>query len=560
MYTLIRNTELAEASFQQYDLTNPIFVDTETCQDEGKSKGGLYGQVRLVQVYQIGWKQAIIYDCYFVDLQVLLKKLQPFHHVYHNASYDLHTINCYTEQYYIPKDVDDTLYLGRLKYYEKTSRFGFYECLRAASLEDDNIRNIDKKANQKSDWGGVLTPTMLKYAAMDVLYLSLLYEDCKDMLEDRAYQLDKVSMIHAIEYSRRGIPIHTPTLQKMLLKATTAYEKVLLELPVNPNSPKQCKELLGTEKTDMDTLEHLKLEGNKQAGMIRDARQLSKTVTFLKRYKRDRIYGFYNACGTITGRMSCTGGDRYDHANTQQIPRRVLPCIQAGEGKVLVYKDYAGLELRMAVVWVGEPTMERLMREGTDVHTYTGAIIYKKPMEQLTDYERMIGKICNFLLVYGGSVNVLQATIRAWGQILMPLDECRDIHRKWFEAYPYFKAWHDMNKRMLNVYGYADVYTALGRNVRAYSINDALNIPIQGSSSEVTKMSLKYLKERYPDENLISTIHDSNTLEVDENDADLWIGRLNECMIDAWYYVIKDLELPDLPMPPEAKSSKVWDF
>jgi len=68
------------------------------------------------------------------------------------------------------------------------------------------------------------------------------------------------------------------------------------------------------------------------------------------------------------------------------------------------------------------------------------------------------------------------------------------------------------------------------------------------------------LKSRHPNENLISTIHDSNTLLVDEDKADYWVDALNSAMVDAWYEVIKGLAIPDLPMPKEAEYKKVWEF
>jgi DNA polymerase I-like protein with 3'-5' exonuclease and polymerase domains len=561
MYQLIRTPDEALESFEAYDKSKLLFCDTETMTHEGKSKGGLYGRVRLFQVYQVGWKKALMYDCMFLDLLDLLDKLQPFKHVYHNASYDLHTVNCYTPETYLPADLEDTVYMARLALWEKGNRFGFYQCLEMCGLVDDTIRGMDKKENQKADWGGVLTPTMLKYAACDVLYLSLLYEHVKHTKELESYQLDIDNLLYAVKYSRRGIPIDEKRVEKMLLENTIKYEETLEVLPVNPNSPKQCCELLGTDKSDMDTLEHLRLTGNTAAGLIRDARQLSKTVMFLKKYRRPLIKGFYNPCGAITGRFSCTGGDRFDHDNTQQIPRRILECLVPLEGRCFVYSDYAGLELRMSVAWIGEPTMHRLIMQGVDLHSYTGSILYHKPPEELTEFERMIGKICNFLLIYGGSVYILQATIRAWGGILMEYGECKELYDKWFDEYDYFKEWHEMTKKMLRVYGYQDVNTALGRNVRAFKLNDALNIPPQGSSSEVTKMSLKYMNERYGDEeNLISTIHDSNTMMPLIEEAPLWIERLDECMNDAWNYVVSHTAIPDLPMPKEAVANDRWIF
>ena len=185
MFILIRNPGQLESIEHELDKSKPLFVDTETCIEYGKTDGGLYGQVRLVQIYQEGWGGAFIFDCFFVDLQDVLDLIKDYHHVYHNASYDLHTINCYTANTWLPVQVDDTFYLAKSVFSDK-DRFDFYSCLDYAGVSDKHIEAIDKKANQKAEWDKDLTQTMLEYAAMDVLYLSLLYDKVKHGV-DEAY-------------------------------------------------------------------------------------------------------------------------------------------------------------------------------------------------------------------------------------------------------------------------------------------------------------------------------------------------------------------------------------
>jgi len=553
-YTIIRNNkEFSEISL---DPSQKIFCDTETYLDEGKTKGGLYGKIRYIQLYQSGWETAYLIDCMFVDLQLILDTIQNTHLVFHNAAYDLHTINLHTKDLWLPTYLTDTLYLSRMKYYTQ-KKFDFYSCLKYAHTTDSNIKNMDKKASQKADWSKALIPKLLNYAAFDVIYLEKLYQDCCDKEDTEAYKLDIEILRYMIKVCRRGIPINKKKIKQHLGKVTQKLEKLYETLPVNPNSSKQCCAVLGTSSSDMNTLVMLKLQGNKLAGDIQDCRKLVKERTYLIKYNRDTLYGFINPYGAITGRISSTGGDRYDHDNIQQVPRKFHYCFEAPEGYTFIYKDYASLELRMAVVWVGEPTMEHLMRTGIDLHTHTGCTIFRTTEEDISKYQRMVGKILNFTLVYGAGAQTVQAMLRSWGGILMDLDEVKDLRKKWLEEYNYFTEWHKMTYRTLQVYGYLDVSTALGKVVRTYKANDALNTPIQGSAAEVTKIALKRLSE-YPDEYVINTIHDSNLSLHKKEDKDLWIERYNKCMVDAWYYVIKDTAIPDLPMPAEAISMTSW--
>lgn len=570
MYKLIRTYEdfekLQDADLGLLDIDLPLYLDTETTwspgntDKKGSNPGGLYGDVRLIQMFQTGWEEALLIDCFFIDLKHVLSVIKNFHQVWHNASYDLHTINLITDTPYVPENFDDTVYLARLSLWKKGTSFTFYNCLKYCNLIDEVVIGLNKKENQKSDWSGPLSSTQLLYAACDVIYLEKLYPYVISARETEAYKLDIVNLEHAIIYSRRGIPVDQSRIKKLMLECVDRLEEVQKILPINPNSPKQVCEYLGTQKSDKETLVYAKLKGNTNAGLVTEARSLSKTIMFLKKYNRPVIKGFYNPCGAISGRSSCTGGDRYDHENLQQTPRAILHCYGAPDGYTFIYKDYSGVELRMAVAWIGCPVMEDLIRRGIDLHSHTGSSLYGKPADQLTKYERMIGKICNFLLIYGGSIKVLQATIMAWGEMLMSYEECKDIYNKWFELYPYFKAWHELTSRVIKVYGYQDVTTALGRSVRATGLTDAVNLPIQGSCSEVIKVSLAMLRGKYPDENLVSMIHDSNTLLCKESEQEMWIERLNEVMIDAWFYVIKDTAIPDLPMPAEAEAGKYWEF
>ena len=555
IYYIIRDMDTFKKVSINPDL--PVFCDTETCIDEGFSDGGLYGRVRLFQIFQEGMSCAILIDCFFIPLFEVLELLKTHHLVFHNSSYDLHTINLKTPETWLPRKLDDTLYLSRI-YFCTREKFGFHECLSYANLDDELIRGIDKKEEQKSDWSKNLSSKQKIYAAADVTYLCLLYNRIKSCSDSMSYNLDIENVRFAIEYSRNGMPVNQITVTNYIRDYTNRLEYVMESLPVNPGSSKQCKEYLGTKKSDQDTLDDLILKGDDKAKNIKEARHCLKTLTYLKGYNRPRIKGFFNPCAAITGRFSCTGGDSFDHHNLQQIPGKLHDIVEAPQGYVIIYKDYSGLELRMAVSYTGEPTMGNLMKTGVDQHTATAKYLFDK--EEVTELERNLAKICNFNLIYGGGIGVIKKTLWLKAGVEKSFKEVKALVKRWFEMFDYFKAWHDMTNRKLKTDGYVDITTALGRRIRAYRYTDALNFPIQGSSVEVTKISLGLLKNRYPDNHLINTIHDANILLAPENEAELWGNRLSECMVDAWHYVTKNLADPTIPMPHGFDSGPVWTF
>ena len=555
MYKIIRDWK--DLHLIDLDHAWPVFCDTETYADEGKSDGGLYGKIRLVQLFQKGWDEAIIIDCMFVPLERVLKLLKPHWLVFHNASFDIHTINCHTDKLWLPDKTDDTLYLSRLTFFNKT-KFDFYNCLLYCGESDYIIEAIDKKDNQKADWGVALTEKLKVYAACDVIYLAKLWEHVKHKIDTEAYKLDIDNFEYAVEYDRKGIPIDVAAMTELQKKYMIKAEEYLGKIPVNPNSPKQCCAWLKISGSDATTLGVMSLEGNQDAADLLKARHYTKGLQFIRKYNRPTMYGFHNSCGAITGRMSCGGGDRFDHDNLQNPPKILFPAITARDPEVIVYKDYSGLELRTAVSFVGEPTMAQMMFDGEDLHTYTGCHLFDRTPETLTFEERIITKFYNFGTIYGAGAPTLRALLRSEGRLNLSLKEVATLKEKWLDMYSWFREWHNMHKRHLNVYGYLDITTALGRKIRAYNLPDTFNFPIQGTASEVTKVAVVYLYERYKTPDIINVVHDSIGLLKHRDEAELWRDRLNECMIDAWFYVIKDYAIPNLPMPAEACIKRNW--
>jgi DNA polymerase I len=305
-------------------------------------------------------------------------------------------------------------------------------------------------------------------------------------------------------------------------------------------------------------LELLIQEGSERAVKVRDARHYYKSIKFLEGYDRDNIKGFFQPCAAISGRFSCTGGNRFDHHNLQQIPGDLHSVIEAPEGYSIIYMDYSGLELRMAAAYIGEPVMCQMMINGMDLHTETAKFVFNT--ENPTEAERTTAKVFNFSLIYGSGIKTVKNTLKLRNGIEMSFQETKERVNAWFDFYEYFREWHNMHKAQMNIYGYVDIETALGRKVRTYQLTDSLNFPIQGSAVEVTKMSLGLLYSRYPKAHVINTIHDANILLQRTEEAEMWKARLSECMVDAWKYVIQDLANPDVPMPHGGEIGPIWVF
>lgn len=551
MYNLIRTSiDLENVFLQHLDKSEPFFCDTETAILEGKTNGGLYGQIRLFQIYQKHWKIANIFDCYFIDLEDILRIIKECHLVWYNGIYDLHTINLTTQDTWLSDRVDDCYYLSKIHFY-KEENFTFYDSLYYAGLGDTLIDSIDKKKEQKRDWSKPLSKKALTYAAADVLYLQKLYEVVKVEENSLSYKLDIKNLKHAINYSRNGMPINQQTVKKIQLKYTEKLEPILEEIQINPLSYVLCREFLKSKDSDNEALQKMIYDGNESAKKIYDSRRYLKSLQFLKKYNRPIIKGFFNPSSAITGRFSCTGGNSYNHENLQQIPHNLYPCFEAPEGYSFVYKDYSGIELRMATAFIGESTMYQIFMDNGDCHILTA--------DELK-INRQEAKSCNFGLLYGISIKGFKIMLLTKSGIHKAYNETKEMYNGWFNLYKGFYEWHTVHKNVFKNQGYMDIETALGRKIRTYRLTDSLNYPISGSTAEVQKVALAILYKKYPNAPLADTIHDSNTLLVRTEQAEKWGERLDECMLQAWYYVIEDLVYPDLIMPKGYKIGKTWEF
>lgn len=138
--------------------------------------------------------------------------------------------------------------------------------------------------------------------------------------------------------------------------------------------------------------------------------------------------------------------------------------------------------------------------------------------------------------------------------ILLSVDEISVLRTKWLKAYPAISAYHavigkhDFRKSPM------EVVSPFGRRMRANSYTEAINMPCQSAGSDCTKLAIKYLYERIPNVKLVTTVHDSITLEVNSQEEGHRQGKiLKACMDESWLTLCKNsdpkiMKITDLVM------------
>jgi len=524
------------------DISEPLFADTETV--------GLYGKIRLLQLYQEHLDHVIMVE--HPDPIWVASTLGLYDTKWHNSHYDITTVQQQTSTRWVPAKFDDTFLLARLHFHDK-EKF---------SLDDTLVyvlgycpytkQGLDKSALQSSNWGApVLTKDQLAYAATDVYFMPKLWHAVSYCKDDFNYKLDMLTLRYCFDFQWNGLPVSKDALYKQYEANQARVAEI--NLPINANSYVQVRKWLDCTESDGLALATMKLEGNTKAGDILEVRKLLKQNSFLEKFDTidGRIYGKFQPSAR-SGRL--TSKDQ----NLQQLPRKLKKAFQAAPGRALWYADYAQIELRSICAIVACKAMEKLFREGADVHGYTAEMLFGKDW---TDAQRQLTKTYNFNYLYGGGVDVMIGILIMTAEILIPRDQAVKDRRRWQNLWREIYAWQEKGISRWRKGRIGS--TPLGRKYKAKMMTDQLNIENQGCAADVFKLALHYLTPRLKEFNdvyICNVIHDSFIIEGPD-DPGLYepVAKvIAESMQTAWFEVSKSLTIKDLPMPVDVKVGYNW--
>jgi len=518
---------------------NSIYFDTET--------DGLYGPVVLAQWKDSNGKIHIKHIENEEDEEEIRQLLREADNVIgHNLLYDFSCLNINPDEL---KSWDDTYLLAKLAYPDMES-WSLDEVAKR-TLGFDVYEGIDKKAMQKAKWkrGLDIAPEQLIYAKLDVAYLDEIFAKLESYKQEFNYTLDKLTAKNFWK-AKSGLPVDRMAMMNRLNENNQKIQG--LNVPINVNSWRQVRDYLEYDESNDEALAYLIAKGSKEqqekAKKVREVRKLRKQNSFIEKYLKlseqdGYIYG-HLGLAPKSGRSNC------QNENLQQIPGSLKDCF-AHPSKYMVYADFSNLELRTFCAIVGERTMERLLRDDVDLHTYTATRLFDKPAEEIDrKTERQIAKIFNFSSLYGAGVERRRQILLKLVGIWLELDEAKLYAQRWSQAFPQVKQWHQENAKKWRA-GYIE-YTILGRPYKAKLLTDYNNIQISGSAAEVAKLALHYMSKKIPIENMNIFIHDSYTFEFDTlEEAKEAAKVIGDSMQEAWFEVMQYSKIPDLPMPVE---------
>lgn len=307
----------------------------------------------------------------------------------------------------------------------------------------------------------------------------------------------------------------------------------------NINSPKQVAHILyeklgiatynnKKQSTKADVLEELRYIPI--IDKILTFRKYSKLVnTYIEVYKNyinqkgDIIHTTFNQTLTSTGRLSSS------EPNLQNIPTRdddgrILRkiFISKFENGKIISADYSQIELRLLADMSEEESLIEAYKNGCDIHASTASQIFNIPLEEVTPAKRREAKAINFGIIYGISDYGLSQNIKTTRAL------AKDYIDSYFAKYPKVKEFMDNNVKFAIEKGYA--LTKWGRirlipelssskyTARNFGERVAMNMPLQGTASDIIKFAMLKVDEQLKKNNLksqlILQIHDELVIDV----------------------------------------------
>lgn len=338
----------------------------------------------------------------------------------------------------------------------------------------------------------------------------------------------------------------------------------------NLGSPQQLKtalNLIGIKTSSTNEKIINKLKKNEVIDLIIEYRGFKKqaesygdNIIELINPVTQRIHTEYFPVGALA-RFSSS------NPNLQNMPRKggYREGFVARPGFSFMAMDYSQQEFRLAGSTSGEPKIIEAYIRGSDMHTATATIRFKKKLEDITSEERNTGKTMNFAILYGTT---------AWGlkrNFNISLEEAQEMLDEFYEGYPRLTKYMLAAQERIIELGYS--VTLLGRRryfnplpvfgtpheiekIKAQQKREGYNFIIQGTAADVTKLAMIDLWYNNPFGDKFKPllqVHDEVVAEVEDS--------IIESAKEYMAYTMKEVFKPFLgkiPAEVEGKVSKRW--
>ncbi len=363
-------------------------------------------------------------------------------------------------------------------------------------------------------------------------------------------ELPLAPMLYRME--RAGLRVDTSVLSELSNYLGTELEKLTKKIyevagrEFKINSPKQVGEVLeelnissgrktstGRVSTSRAVLDEL-AQTYELPRLIIEYRELDKLKTVYTDSLPEqigpdgRIHGQLNQTVTATGRLSSSEPNLQNIPIRTELGRRIRRAFVPEKGFKLISADYSQLELRLLAHVTHDPEMLDAFQKGDDIHARTARLVFgAKTPEELKEARRF-AKIVNFAIAYA---------IEPFGlsqRVGISRKEAKKVIDDYYETYKGVHRFMEEVPEKAREHGY--VRSIYGRirpvptindrngNIRARAEREAINMPIQGTGSDIVKIAMLRVDEALRREGLrariLMQVHDELLVEAPAEEAE----------------------------------------
>ncbi|MBR4003486.1 MAG: DNA polymerase I [Clostridia bacterium] len=420
------------------------------------------------------------------------------------------------------------------------------------------------------------------YESVNLIYLQeKLLNDLKQSNLLELYEKIEFPLIDVLyNMENTGFKINKETLNELEDRYTKEVEEItktvirLAGEEFNLNSPKQLSNILFNKlglvcynnKKNSTSIEHLEEMYDMHPiipAIIRYRKIQKMLTTYVRAYKdivQDEdslIHTIFNQTLTATGRLSSS------EPNLQNIPvrddegrsLRKMFVTRYTDG-ALVSADYSQIELRLLAHMSGDESLINAFNNNIDIHALTASEVFDVNIQDVTPAMRRTAKAVNFGIIYGISEYGLAQNINC------SIYEAKDYINRYFNKYPTIKQFMQNNVGSAKQTGYS--YSIFNRRrkinelfvprTRMFGERVAMNMPLQGSASDIIKLAMinvyKALKENNLKSKLILQVHDELIIDAPQDEIMIVAKILKDNMEN----VVK----LSVPLTVDVNSGKTW--
>lgn len=393
---------------------------------------------------------------------------------------------------------------------------------------------------------------------LDIKYLAKMGEELADMISD----IEQTIYGYADAEFNISSPGQLSDVLFEQLKLPTSSALLKLQDPDYAGQPWNVKKgKTGNYSTATDVLQRLKglhpiIECIEQ---YREYTKLKSTYVDTLPKQADensRVHTTFNLTIAATGRLSSIDPNLQNIPVRTELGKKIRTGFVAKPGHVFIGADYSQFELRLAASLSGDEGMIKAFNEDQDIHVLTAASVMNIKPEEVTKEMRYRAKAVNFGIMYGQGPHGLAAGTG------MSFAEAREFIAKYFLIRPKLRAYIENLREQAVKKGFVE--TLLGRRrptpdaqssnhmVREGALRAAVNMPIQGTAADLTKLAMVRVQEKLPEgADMLLQIHDSIMIECPEKEAD----SISKILVEVMEKVYPDL---GVKLKVDVDSGKNW--